>query len=306
MVQTYALYVTLFVLLLLFVVCAVYTTTDASIQTRAPAPTGRQVWEALPSLVSYVHSAELEAQRTGEALIFSDDRSHPLYALHSRLYPSSLREVQKTRSSFRISLGSSGQKMLPKAGTWVAETESWLRALAHAAASAVPNLLPGSQVASGGTREHLKVLHVLRPRIWRGVIGLDLDGTVDCSSKQTVIHTLCSFWREQGYAVVVITARGAPVNVPLGSIARGVEGPMDIYYNAHQTQIPETKLLQLQDAHMRYTPSPTPIANSVLLDDQHSNVQEALLGGARAYQVRCLDLPAGLPPDLLPTQSAAF
>jgi hypothetical protein len=119
-----------------------------------------------------------------------------------------------------------------------------------------------------------------------GVLAFDLDGTTvrGCGYPRVEEDAAAAMRmaRQFSFAVVVITARRAPVGLP-----RDFEPWVQaVYYNSSGRDVPSTKAKQLLRARQLLAPS-VPTGNCILFDDRPENVRAANAAGCRGVLVRC-------------------
>jgi hypothetical protein len=119
-----------------------------------------------------------------------------------------------------------------------------------------------------------------------GVLAFDLDGTTvrGCGDPRVEEDAAAAMRmaRQFSFAVVVITARPAPVGLP-----RVFEPWVQaIYYNSSGHDVPSVKAKQLLRARQLLAPS-VPTGNCILFDDRPENVSAANAAGCRGILVRC-------------------
>lgn len=131
-------------------------------------------------------------------------------------------------------------------------------------------------------------------RIWpestSGLLALDLDGTTVCDAKtvRDASDAMCRY-RSYGVAVVVITARPAPLGLP-PLFERCVQA---VFYNSSGRDVPAVKARQLLRAREALAPR-APRGSCVLLDDRPENVLAAGSAGCRGILARCHEVDWGL------------
>jgi hypothetical protein len=92
----------------------------------------------------------------------------------------------------------------------------------------------------------------------------------------------CAVGVDHGFAVVIITARRLPVDLP-----RDMKPfTSAVYYNSSQTNIAQTKANQLKHARDLFA-GDAPLEKCVLIDDDPSNIATVFAMGASAVQVSC-------------------
>ena len=99
---------------------------------------------------------------------------------------------------------------------------------------------------------------------FRGIVALDMDGTTDCKGIMKDISTAIKHIKKLNYKVIIITARLDPLEIDLDSM--GLPEGCDIYYNTDRYNIPLTKALQLERAHLLEGFSETDKYRSFLID----------------------------------------
>ena len=128
--------------------------------------------------------------------------------------------------------------------------------------------------------------YAIEPQYRNGLLAFDLDGTTVCDDATIIAasEAMCKY-RSYGFAVVVITARSAPLFVPR-SFERCVQA---IFYNSSGRDVPAVKATQLSRARRALAPR-APRGSCVLLDDRLENVDAASSAGFRAILSRCSDV----------------
>ena len=115
-----------------------------------------------------------------------------------------------------------------------------------------------------------------------GVVAFDLDGTSHCPRRRDLSDAKrgMQLARQEGFAVVIITARPLPTHLP-----QDFESSVSVvYYNSKGKDIAKTKTLQLRHAGKILAPRSKRLA---LLDDDEGNVAAVTGSGYLGVSVRC-------------------
>lgn len=124
----------------------------------------------------------------------------------------------------------------------------------------------------------------LRARQRAGVVAFDLDGTTACPRRSEGSRAAAAYAeaRRLGFAVVIITARPLPANLP-----QAMRGLTDaVYYNSSGTDVARTKLRQLRHARRLFARA-APLRLCLLVDDNAQNVAVVRAAGASAELAVC-------------------
>lgn len=119
----------------------------------------------------------------------------------------------------------------------------------------------------------------------RGVLALDVDGTLKCDEYWDKIRQTVQRAKHLRYKVVIITSKSCALHIPWGRM--GVSEGLNIYYNATQKNIPKTKAKQLKHAHHLAGLSKHYTRNSYLFDDQTKILKAVEKAGFSALHVTC-------------------